>query len=114
MLSPQNVYSEHSPNSNAAELIQFEHKRSSGSEMLNVVGNNYRVPTGLSQQQKQVMMSSTHSANWRAASNSEIKSTDSTRAYSAAIRILKPKTSSTVTSGGVIIPKVHLKKKNGN
>ena len=65
-------------------------------------------------------MSSTHSANWRAMSNTEVKNTNgsgdssSTRAYSAAVRILKPKGgSNTVTSTGIIIPKgTTLKKKS--
>lgn len=66
------------------------------------------------------MMSSSHSTNWRGISSSEVKSvigggvdSISTRAYSAAVRALKPKGSSTITSGnGIIIPKVSLKKKS--
>jgi hypothetical protein len=69
-------------------------------------------------------MSSSHSTNWRGISSSEVKSvvgggggggqdSISTRAYSAAVRALKPKGSSTITSGnGIIIPKVSLKKKS--
>ena len=68
------------------------------------------------------MMSSSHSTNWRGISSSEVKSvignngasdSISTRAYSAAVRALKPKGSSTITTGnGIIIPKVSLKKKS--
>ena len=57
------------------------------------------------------------SANWRGLSSSEVKSatsnngdnSNSTRAYSAALRALKTKSgasnnSNTITSGGMIIP----------
>jgi hypothetical protein len=57
-------------------------------------------------------MSSSHSSNWRSViSNSEIKNNNqSDRAYSAAVKALRPKG----TSGqGIIIPKVSLKKKTG-
>jgi len=83
-------------------------------------------------------MNSSHSTNWRGISNTEIKNgstntgvnnglisggtvilsggdSASTRAYSAAVRVLKPKgaNSSTIASGaGMIIPKVSLKKKS--
>lgn len=115
--------------------IQFEHKRSSGSEFATATSANgavigsqgeYMVPNALSQQQlasqtnpQIAMMSSSHSTNWRGISSSEVKSvvgtadSISTRAYSAAVRALKPKGSSTITSGnGIIIPKVSLKKKS--
>ena len=67
-------------------------------------------------------MSSSHSTNWRGISSSEVKSVSgaqdsiSTRAYSAAVRALKPKNgSNTIASGnGIIIPKVSLKKKNAH
>lgn len=66
-------------------------------------------------------MSNTHNNGWRGLSNSEVKSAggadpNSTRAYSAAVRVLKPKgaSSSNVTSNGIIVPKVQLKKKSPN
>jgi hypothetical protein len=54
-------------------------------------------------------MSSSHSNNWRSVlSNSEIKNNNqSDRAYSAAVKALRPKG----IGNGVIIPKVSLKKK---
>ena len=62
------------------------------------------------------MSNTSQSANWRALSNSEVKSngtgdnSSSTRAYSAAVRALKPKgVSSTIASGNIIIPKTNLK-----
>ncbi len=62
------------------------------------------------------MNNTSQSANWRGLSSSEVKSngggdtSSSTRAYSAAVRVLKPKgVSSTITSGNIIIPKTNLK-----
>lgn len=77
----------------------------------------YIVPNALSHQQmQQIAMSSSHSTNWRGMiSNSEVKESASTRAYSAAVKALRPKgVSSTNPQGGaqIIIPKVSLKKKS--
>ena len=86
MMSPQNIYYELSPNQQMQ--IQFEHKRSSGSEFATAGAggaSEYIVPNAFSQQQlaqsnngQHVVMSSSHSTNWRGISSSEVKSVNGT------------------------------------
>ena len=110
MQSPQNLYYDGN-NGTTPSHQQFENKRASNNQENTTTIAPPHNSTDFQHFHQQ--MSSSHSSNWRSVvSTSEIKNNNqSDRAYSAAVKALRPKG---VGGGqGIIIPKVSLKKKGG-
>jgi hypothetical protein len=110
MQSPQNLYYDGN-NGTTPSHQQFDNKRASNNQENTTTIAPPHNSTDFQHFHQQ--MSSSHSSNWRSVvSTSEIKNNNqSDRAYSAAVKALRPKG---VGGGqGIIIPNVSLKKKGG-
>ena len=111
MQSPQNLYYDGN-NGTTPSHQQLDNKRASNNQE-NTTTTIAPPHNSTDFQHFHQQMSSSHSSNWRSVvSTSEIKNNNqSDRAYSAAVKALRPKG---VGGGqGIIIPKVSLKKKGG-